>query len=174
MTPKEVSKLMTLAIANFPNMQEKDMDPTLVLWREMLSDMPFEVAKAALIKVLATAKFWPTIAEIREAALDVTGQKGLTPAEAWALVEQADEKYGYYRADEAMKSLPPVVQQTVRAMGGFSSISSSENPGVTRGQFMKMYEQFATREKEMAVLPANIRKMITDATRLLPEVGNEH
>lgn len=173
MTNKEISKLMALATANFPNMQEKDMGPTLVLWREMLADMPYEVAEAALLKVLATTKFWPTMAEIREAALTITGQQGLTPAEAWALVEQANERYGYYRAAEGMRSLPPLVQTVVRALGGFQEICSSEEPAVVRGQFLKMYEQYAAREREMAVLPANVRGLIEGASKLLPRFSGD-
>src|SRR5690554_198287 len=72
MTRSEVAKLLSLATANFPAMQERDMRPTLVLWEKMLSDLPPEVAEAALLKVLVSAKFFPTVAEIREAAVQIS------------------------------------------------------------------------------------------------------
>lgn len=169
MTNKEISALIALTAANFPNMQERDMRPTANLWRELLSDIPFEVAKTAIVKVLVTTKFWPTVAEIREAAVSLTSPQILSPAEAWALVEQANDRYGYYKPIEGMQSLPPAVQEAVKAMGGFREVCASENPGVTRGQFLKMYEQFAAREKEMAVLPANVRELIGGAVKLLPQ-----
>ena len=168
MNNKEIVALLAMATANFPSYQERDMGATLSLWKDLLSDIPFNVAKAALIKVLATAKFWPTVAEIREAALFVTNQQGLSPAQAWGLFEQADEKYGYYRAVEAMESLPVTVQQTIKAMGGFRSLSASESPSVTRGQFLKMYEQIASREKEMSVLPQDVRELINKSAKMLP------
>ncbi len=169
MTKQEIGILISLTAANFPNMQERDLRPTANLWKEVLSDIPFDVAKAAIIKVLATAKFWPTVAEIREAAAVITNPHILSPAEAWALVEQANDRYGYYRSEEGMKSLPPLVQLVVRSLGGFREVCASENPGVTRGQFMKMYEQHASREREMAVLPANVRCLVEGEVKLLSQ-----
>jgi hypothetical protein len=72
MNQQEAAKLVAFALANFPTMQERDMKPTAVLWFQMLSDIPFEVAERALMKVLATAKFFPSVAEIREAAVQIT------------------------------------------------------------------------------------------------------
>lgn len=169
MTNKEIASLLAMATANFPHVAEKDMSNTATLWKEMLSDIPFDVAKAAIVKVLATAKFWPTVAEIRESASQLTNPQILTPAEAWGLVVQANDMYGYYRPIEGMESLPPLVQTAVRAMGGFRDICMSENPGVTRGQFMKIFEQYAAREKEMAVLPESVREMIGGVVKLLPQ-----
>lgn len=169
MTKQEIGALIALTAANYPNMQERDLRPTANLWKEMLSDIPFDVAKAAIIKVLSTAKFWPTVAEIREAASQLTNPQILSSAEAWGLVVQANDKYGYYRSIEGMESLPPMVQMAVKAMGGFREICMSENPGVTRAQFMRMYEQYAAREKEMAVLPESVRELISGAVKLLPQ-----
>jgi hypothetical protein len=169
LTNQQISALIALTAANFPNMQEREMRPTANLWKELLGDMPFEVAKAAIIKVLATTKFWPTVAEIREAAAQLTGPQIISPAEAWALVERANDNYGYYRPIEGMKTLPPLVQTTIRALGGFRDVCASENVGVTRGQFMKMYEQYAVREKEMSVLPESVKQFIGGVTKLLPE-----
>jgi len=76
------------------------MRPTANLWSEMLSDIPFDIAKAALIKVLATARFWPTVAEIREAAASIANPGILTPAEAWGQVIKAVQEFGYYRSGE--------------------------------------------------------------------------
>lgn len=169
MTKQEISALIALTTANFPNMQERDMRPTANLWLEILSDIPFEVAKAAIIKVLATAKFWPAVAEIREAAAQFTNPNILSPAEAWALAEEANDRYGYYRSEEGMKSLPPLVQTVVKSLGGFREVCASEQPAVTRGQFMRMYEQYASREREMAVLPESVKQFIGGAVKLLPQ-----
>lgn len=169
MTKQQISVLIALTAANFPNMQERDMRPTANLWQELLSDIPFEVAKAAIIKILATARFWPTVAEIREAAAAITNPHILSPAEAWALVEQANDRYGYYRAEEGMKSLPPLVQTIVKSLSGFREVCASEEPGVVRGQFMKMYDQYAAREREKAVLPSDILELVEGKAKLLPQ-----
>lgn len=167
MKTEEVGALVALATANFPNMQEKDMGPTVALWSEILSDIPFDLAKAALIKVLVTAKFWPTVAEIREAATQLANPQALLPAEAWGLVTQANSKYGYYRASEGMESLPTMVQEVVRALGGFRTICMSENPDITRAHFLKMYEQYANREREYNLLPTGVRQLVDRTAKAL-------
>ena len=160
MTKKEVGKLIALAVANFPNMQDKDLSMTAVLWEEMFADMPYELTKNALIKVLVTAKFWPSVAEIREAALALQNPDMITPAEAWSQANAALDRYGYYRADEGMRSLPPAIQKTLRALGGFSEVCITENIDTVRAQFMRMYEQFAKTEREYAVLPESVKQFI--------------
>ncbi|MDD5501554.1 MAG: replicative helicase loader/inhibitor [Candidatus Omnitrophica bacterium] len=171
MTTEEIKILVAMTLANFPSMQEKSMKPTIRLWQEMLSDIPFDVGQAALKKVLSTAKFWPSVGEIREAVAFIQNPSRLSPAEAWEKVRTAMQDYGYYRASEGFNSLPPTVQKTVRALGGFSTICASENPEATRGHFLKMYEQFAEREKELSVLPPSVREFLSDGIKLLPGVN---
>ncbi len=170
MTKKEIGKLIALAVSNFPNMQDKDLSMTAVLWEEMFSDMPYEFAKNALIKVLVTAKFWPTVAEIREAAVSLQNPNMITPAEAWSQANAALDKYGYYRADEGMAVLSPAIKKTIRALGGFESICTTENIETVRAQFLRMYDAFAKSEKENALLPESVRQFIAGAVKELPGV----
>jgi len=162
MTNKEISALLALATANFPHISEKDMKPTALLWKEMLSDIPFEVAKAALIKVLATAKYWPTVAEIREAATSLTNPDILPAPEAWAQVMKA------IRYNWSVDKLDPIVRKAIEGFGGLDGIGYCENIDVVRGQFMKAYEQYASREKEMVVLPSSVRELVGRAMQQLP------
>lgn len=67
MKSEEVKSLLVMTLANYPNMQEKDLAPTLKLWREILGFQPYELVKNALKKVLETAKFFPSVAEIQVA-----------------------------------------------------------------------------------------------------------
>ncbi len=160
MTRKEVQNLLALATANFPAMQDKDMRPTAVLWEKMLADMPYPLAEKALVKVLATAKYFPTVAEIREAAADLTCPQQLTSAEAWGQVMEAIRKFGSYRAAEAMAWLSPEVATMVRRFD-FIEICRSKQIDVIRGQFTRLWESQAKREKELAALPAQIKQLIS-------------
>ena len=171
MNPDQVSFLLALAVANFPTLQEKDMGPTLVLWQEMLSDIPFEVAKAAIKKVLATIKYFPTVAEIREACSQITNPRQLTYDEAWALIIGAISRYGYYREAEGLTSLPLIVQQVVKNIG-WQEVCTCEEPDVIRGQFRRAWEVRLAREREENMLPAEIRLIINKAAagvKRLPE-----
>ena len=117
MTLKEATNLVGLAIANFPNMQEKDMRPTAKLWMQMLSDIPYSIAEKAILRSLSTAKFFPTVAEIREAAVLLTKPEIPTAIEAWGEVMNAIRRYGYYRPNEALASMTPITQSIVKKIG---------------------------------------------------------
>lgn len=166
MKNEEAGALVALAAANFPHIQEKDLGPTVALWREMLSDLPFDLAKAALIKVLVTAKFWPTVAEIREAAAELSRPAALTPAEAWAQVITA------IRKDWKPDQLHPTVREALVGFGGLDRVGMSENIDVIRGQFLKVYEQYAYREKEHVLLPPSVRQLVERAAKALPATPN--
>jgi hypothetical protein len=151
--------LLGWAAANFPAMQERDLRPTAELWYRMLADLPYEVAKAALLKVLATAKYFPTVAEIREAAASIVLPGLPSPAEAWEMVGRVVRKYGYYREKEGLASLPPQVREAVRCIG-WKEICLSEDIEVVRAQFFRVYEQYANRKREEAVIPSPVREII--------------
>ena len=170
MTKQEIGALLALATANFPSMQEKDMRPTANLWSEMLSDIPFDIAKAALIKVLATARFWPTVAEIREAAAEIINPQLPSPIEAWGEVVQAIKIYGLYRQEEGLNSLSPITKRVVQNIG-WREICLCEQPDIIRGQFRMAYEQYAKREKEEAVLPAEVKRLASGRDKVLSLVG---
>ncbi len=159
MTQQEATKLVAFALANFPNMQEKDLRPTAKLWAHILSDIPYPVAEKALIKVLATAKFFPTVAEIRDAAMQLTQPTIPTALEAWGEVQRAWGLYGWSRQEEALASMSPLTAEVCRRFG-WRDMCACEEPEVLRGQFRMAYEQYAGRQKEMAVLPDNVRSLI--------------
>ncbi|MEG6521115.1 replicative helicase loader/inhibitor [Desulfotomaculum sp. 1211_IL3151] len=172
MNLEQAINLVGLALANFPNMQERDMAPTAVLWEKLLSDIPYHVAEKALVKVLATAKFFPAVAEIREAAIQLTQPVVPTALEAWGEVTRAMRLYGYYRPEEALASLSPITAEVVRRFG-WRDMCACEEPEVLRGQFRMAYEQYAGRQREMAVLPSGIRELIGGLADKLTLGGGE-
>lgn len=155
MTLDEVGNLVALAASNFPHLQEKEMGPAVILWRKMLSDLPYDLAEAAVCKVLATSKYWPNVAEIREAAVSIMGNAAPLPADAWAMVREA------IRRDLPAEKLHPAIQRAVRGMGGLDGIGYAEVPiGVLQTQFMKLYEPLAHDEQSQAQLPASVRAFL--------------
>lgn len=156
MTLDETKNLVGVAIANFPSMQERDMGPTAMLWYQMLKDIPYEIAKKALLKVLTTAKFFPTVSEILEAIADITNPETDTAAKAWGEVEKAIRHYGSYREKEALESMSSRTAKVVEYMG-WRDICLGEEIGVVRGQFLKMYQQVSEREQKERVLPESLK-----------------
>ncbi len=118
----------------------------LALWFRELQDIPFQVAEAALRKWVATNKWSPSIAEIRETAATICNGEGQTWGEGWEKVLKAVKKYGMYNIGPALESLDPMTRQAVEQVG-FRDICLSENIGVERANFRMVYETLADRQK---------------------------
>lgn len=146
----EAAQLVGMAAANFPGQQERALDVTARLWHQLLGDLPYKVAEMALVHVLATAKYWPTVAEIREAAARLTGPQLLTAGEAWAEVCEQMRRVGSYGTPEWSH---PIIGRAVEAMGGWRHLCMSEEPMADRAHFLRIYDTLAARERETAVLP---------------------
>lgn len=164
MTAREVMTLIAMATSVHPSLQEKDMRPTLEVWRKIIGDIPYDVAQQAVATVIASSKFFPTPAEIREAAALITQPRSLDYMEAWGLITDAIRKYGHYREAEALASLPADVAEMARQFG-FRNLCLNEQPEVLRGQFRMAWETRTKRQDELKKLPTEIRTMIEDLTK---------
>jgi len=158
MNKQDIRKLLTLAIANFPNIQEKDMKPTAELWERMLSDLPYKVAEAALIRVLSINKFFPTIADIREAAAN-NKEQGISWIESWGEAQKAIRKFSSYDEPGGLNSLSPVTRKVMENIG-WKNFCLSENEEVLRGQFRMAFEVVDKREREVNKLPEELKQII--------------
>lgn len=160
LTKKEIGKLVAFAAANHLNMQDKDLRPTAALWEKMLEDIPFAVAEKALVKVMATSKWFPTVAEIREAALEIAGIGIPDPATAWAEVMAEVRRIGTYGVPEFSC---PEIKAAVSVIG-WRDICLSENIGIERAHFMNAYKAYEEQAKERAQLPPSLRREIEQLT----------
>lgn len=164
----KVRNLLGLALANFPAMQERNMIPTAMLWEKMLEDVPEEVAEAALLKVLTTARYFPTIAELLEAVHDLTTTPDVSAFEAWGEVQRAIGAYGYPRPAEAMASMSPRTAVVVKQFGWETiCMTSMDDVPTLRAQFFRAHTTMAERQKQDALLPAGIRES-------LKQIGTGH
>lgn len=159
MKKTEIVKLLAVINAAFPNMQITEA--MVDLWHELLSDIDFNLAKAAVKKILLESPYPPTIAEIRKQAAEIMmpEENKIDPAEAWGEVERAIRYYGSYMEEEALASMSPAVAKVVKYIG-WREICLSEEPEVVRGQFLKMYQQVQERERKEALLPLDLKNEI--------------
>lgn len=129
------------------------------LWFRQLMDIPYPVAEATLNKWVATNKWSPSIAEIRELAAEIQSGKLPDWGEAWEETCKAISRYGYYRPKEALASLSPLTRKTVERLG-FTNLCLSENPTADRANFRQCYEIVAKREQEAQVLSLPLQQII--------------
>lgn len=151
MNEKEALSLVGIALANFPTLQEKDMRPTAALWAKMLSDVPYQIAEQALLYVLSTAKFFPTIAEIREAVVKITTPEMPSPMEAWAIGRKIAKKYSPARMmdgdfEKAKEETPEIIWRVIQYIGWRDFCFYGDD--YMRSRFLKTYEVEVKREQE--------------------------
>ena len=156
MTKTETVKLLAVISAAFPNIQVAEA--TVALWHELLGDLDLNLVLAATKKLILESPYPPTIADIRKQVVEITTphDEKIDAATAWGEVEKAIQLYGYYREAEAMASMSPRTAKVVKYIG-WQEISLSEEPGVVRGQFLKMYQQIAEREQKEKLLLQGLR-----------------
>jgi hypothetical protein len=159
MKKTEIVKLLAIINTAFPNMQVTEA--MVDLWYELLGDIDFITAQVAVKKLLLESPYPPAIADIRKQVAEITTpeENKMDPAEAWGEVEKAIRHYGSYREEEALASMSPAVAKVAKYMG-WREICLSEEPGVVRGQFLKMFSQVQEREKKEALLPEKLKNDI--------------
>lgn len=172
MNREEFTKMMVFLTAAIERKPSKE---TIEVYFEMLQDMPYELALAAAKKVIGEEEYpvLPTVGKIRKAAMALCNMDRVTAPEAWGLVLKAIRSHGFYGEAEAMAELPAEVRTVVKQMG-WSEICHSDKPDVLRAQFMRMYETKEAKQKEVDMLPADVKKMVSGlGQRLNLEAGKE-
>lgn len=161
MTKNEAARILAVIAAAYPRFQVDSEGLTLSVWHEMLGDLDYKLVQIAVQKLILESPFPPTISDVRKQVVEIIQDPddNVDGASAWGEVVQAIRNYGYYRTEEALNSLSPRVRK-VASMIGWREICTCEEPGVVRGQFIKMYETYAAREKQDALLPNRLREQI--------------
>ena len=164
MTKKEFAIFAAALKTYYPKENLLPNQQAMELWFRQLQDIPYMVAEAALNKWVATQKWSPSIAEIREMAVTVTaGEKPLW-SDGWEQVLKAIKKYGMYAIPEAMASFDDITRQTVQRMG-FRELCLSENPMQDRANFRMIFEQLADRKEKEQQLPVSLTNLIGEIQR---------
>ena len=141
----EIVKLLRQYMAAYPNMNMAD--GAWAIYARALSPLSIGEINAAMLKLLRNSKYFPTVAEIFEAARSVReyadGESALTPADAWKEVMELVKKHGVYKK---WTYSTPEVQKAAECFGRYELCMLEESKvGIARGQFMKLYSQIVDR-----------------------------
>lgn len=167
MTEAECRKLVTVLLGAFP--QSRTSAQTPQVYERMLSDLDYPAANAAIERLLATARFMPTIAEIRETTLAIAVGEQKPGGEAWGEVCRLISRYGARRYDVGWKApiTDPVAVKCVDALG-WTNLCDSENQTADRARFIELYDQLAVHERRRQLsdaLPAMQRYRAIEAAK---------
>lgn len=201
MTKKETVALFALISSLFPRDDKfaKADKMMIMAWQEMLEDIPFEVAKAAVKATVATSQFPPSIKDIRDYSTRMNGKRRMTAEEAWGIASEMMRTYsarlvpieGFIHEEEptakfgepvkvrkpgleyeAKRYCPPDVWELMEHMG-YADMCASENPDVIRGQFMRAWDSHAREEYEKRVIGGILPQFLKDMNLLNGGVNGE-
>lgn len=137
----------------FPNQQ------AIELWFAQLADIPKNVLDLALSSWVATQKWSPSIADLREKAAEIEGKTPGDWSDGWDKVQKAIKYFGRYRQAEALESMDEITRQTVSRMG-FIELCNSENVAADRANFRTIYQSIAERKKRENQIPVEVMALI--------------
>jgi len=166
MNKSEVAVFLGIMQTAYPqyykNINESQVREMIGLWSAMLNDVSVQIAETALYTHIATNKFPPTPAEIRDIVFRVSEPQIETGGEAWALVLDTIRKYGRYKALEGINALPALAKKALDSIGGYAYLCSADESQYVsdRARFIENYEVYSKREIADRKLPLGIRQEI--------------
>ena len=177
MTRDDVIKIMSVLRGAYPHfyrdISKQEAYDTINLWTDMFSNDDASIVAAAVKSLIDgdDKGFPPTIGQVKAKMRLLVGSDELTEAEAWNLVSKA-VKNGLYGAVEEFEKLPPAVKRIVGSpsqLRDWASMDSDTLHSVVASNFQRSYKVVATREKEIAALPDDVKKLINFAMNKEPE-----
>ncbi|MFR1698771.1 MAG: replicative helicase loader/inhibitor [Anaerovoracaceae bacterium] len=160
MTKQEFMKIANAMRTYFPRFEILPNKEALELWYMELKDIEYEIAVTALRRYVATNKFPPSIAEIREQTAAVMDRSleddwGIS----WSQVTRAIQNYGMWSTDKALESMDEITRECVARLG-WKELCMSESPMADRANFRMIYEQIKTKKREVAAMPLEVKENI--------------
>jgi hypothetical protein len=150
---KNICMALTPYLAVFPD--SKLTHEGIILYASILSEIPADQIKTAMVKLGKTAKFFPRPAEICEAveslqetAARQNGTGTLTAGEAWEDVQREIKRRGYY-STEPWHFANNEVEKAARQFGLYELATLElEAVNTARAQFNRIYDSVVKTEKE--------------------------
>lgn len=139
------------------------------VWFALLGDLPYKQAELAVQKHMATEKFPPTIADIREKTEQITSVKEteMSELEAWAIVRKAIGRSNYY-AEEEFEKLPEACKIAVgnpSNLREWAMMDSDQVGTVEQSHFVRNYRMAVQRIKEDRRIPEKVRMAIVEVRK---------
>jgi hypothetical protein len=147
-TNQEIEKALRVLSAAYPRFELPEA--TISIYQRLLSDLDFDLLKAATLQCASMCTFFPTVAEIRNAAVEViTMSEGIPSAsEAWGEIVRMMGTVGRGKYPQFSH---PFIEQVVDDFG-WSCLCLSENAISDRARVIDAYEKIvkkSLREKQM-------------------------
>ena len=152
-TEKVIVQVMGVLAAAYPSFNLTR--ETIAVYQRVLSDVPDELLQGAALDAVSKSRFFPTVAELRDAALSIKRIGAGEPSafEAWDEVCRLIRDQGHGSTPEFSH---PWIAAAVRQSGGWVRLCMSENSVADRARFLEAF--------------ADAQRRNLEADRTLPQV----
>lgn len=181
MTKADAARLVAIVVTAYPNFDKfkdaKAIEATVNLWAMMFEQDESGIVALAVKKHIATNKWPPSVAQIREIMLEIQHPELIEPDKAWLAVSDLMYSAGQFNHGDLSRQLPPLVARAVESIGWTSlwemhrSAYIGGKPGMDRVAFMQQYTPMYEREKSRNMTPAQLTEKIDNAAGSLPDKG---
>lgn len=136
------------------------------VWYSLLCDLPYDLASMAATKYMATQKFPPKPADIREMAASITEPESnqMSELEAWQVVYKAICNSGY-NSEEEFKKLPEICQKAVGSpsmLREWALMDVDTVQSVEQSHFIRNYRAMLERSRADAKITPMLKEKIKD------------
>jgi len=155
-TQAEIFSILTALAAAHPKFELRKA--TVAIYTELLADLDASVLKAVTLQCAMTSRFFPTIAEIRDAALAISRPAVPSAYEAWAAVQVELRNVRRYALDYE-PDLDPLTLRAVECVGGLADLRHTSSRVADRARFIEAYQVLAARQEWEARLLPQVRDL---------------
>jgi hypothetical protein len=159
-----VTAVLKVLKASYPNfykdLKKEDAEEILSLWGNMFSDDDTRIVIEAVKALIATHRYPPTIADVKEKIFEITHPKSLSELEAWNLVRKAIR---IYDTQQYFEELPPIIQRVVGSasqLREWACMDAEVVNSVIQSNFMRSYKSSVKNDENYEKLPSSTKEMI--------------
>lgn len=181
MTKKQTIELFAILVAAYPNFDkfkdEEQVAGMVNVWANIFADDDAAIVGMATKKHIATSKWPPSIAEIRDIMTDITHPDLIPPDLAWAAVSDLLYSLSEYGSYNFYALLPPLVARVVETIGWHTlrelhrGSYAGNKDGMDRVAFMDLYKPAYDRARAAAACPASLSAGINATAQKLSDGG---
>lgn len=162
-TDKETRKIIAVLMVAYPNYKPINIDFTVSVWTDVLSDYSYSEVDMAIKAYISTdtSGFAPAIGQVIDKIKSITTPRQMTDAEAWSLVRKAISDSSY-NATDRFNELPVTCQRAVGSPAQLRmwALDASYNENVVSSNFMRCYRTEVARQNELSRMPSEVRQII--------------
>lgn len=168
MTEDEALMVVAVLSAAFPH--AKGGGDTVVVYRDSLLDLEYENAERAVRSLILTEKeYMPSIAKIRERAIELRDGGRRTGVEAWGSVIRAMKAKGSHRTPGVdFVFNDPITSLVVQSLGWAELCAGdADNLMASRARFVQAYDQISVDDAKSRQAGGLLPERISAPTRQL-------